>query len=147
LLKKGPTEMCNYRMCLLAAVPLSAAPSVSNAAAKPAAGRVTVSGLVIPLDDSSMYVRLNTGEQKEIRWTNETRVALSANWRQIDGTYGVVKDHEKDTYAEWWKGRKTGASNGPERHGGQCNPRNPRDEESNRENRYSYQHSYVPDAP
>jgi len=60
--------------------------------AAPAGEPVKVSGLIIPLDDSAMYLRTHTGEQKEIRWTAKTKVALVANWRQVDGTYGVVED-------------------------------------------------------
>jgi len=60
--------------------------------ATPAGEPVKVSGLIIPLDGSAMYLRTNTGEQKETRWTAKTKVALVANWRQVDGTYGVVED-------------------------------------------------------
>ena len=54
---------------------------------------VEVAGLIIPLDDTAMYLRTHTGEQKEVRWTANTKVALVANWRQVDGTYGVVQDN------------------------------------------------------
>lgn len=45
-------------------------------------GRVKESGLVIPLDGKSMYVR-NSQRQVEVRWTNNTRVALRINTRQF----------------------------------------------------------------
>ena len=45
------------------------------------AGKETVSGLVTPLDDQSLYVRNGDG-QTVVRWTSKTRVALQMNWRQ-----------------------------------------------------------------
>ncbi len=48
---------------------------------------VEVEGLIIPLDDHSMYVR-NPEGQTEVRWTDRTRVALQVNWRLLEGIKG-----------------------------------------------------------
>ncbi|MBT3201047.1 MAG: SGNH/GDSL hydrolase family protein [Phycisphaerales bacterium] len=44
----------------------------------------TVSGLVIPLDDHSMYVRDSVGKQIEVKWTAKTRVAIRLNYRKVE---------------------------------------------------------------
>ena len=44
--------------------------------------RVERSGLIIPLDDNGCFLRNSEG-QFEIRWTDETKVALQANTRQL----------------------------------------------------------------
>ncbi len=54
-------------------------------------GRVKDSGLVIPLDDHSMYIR-NPAGQFEVRWTPQTEVALQVNTRQFRNIHdGVLK--------------------------------------------------------
>ena len=52
-------------------------------------GRVKNSGLVIPLDDHSMYLRSPEG-QFEVRWNAKTQVALQVNTRQFRNIAGRV---------------------------------------------------------
>lgn len=51
---------------------------------------VTVSGLIIPLDDSGMYVRTSTGKQMTVRWNEQIQVALAVNTRQFANLKGKV---------------------------------------------------------
>ena len=44
--------------------------------------RVEDSGLIIPLDNHSMYIRNSSG-QHEVKWTDKTKVALQINFRQV----------------------------------------------------------------
>ena len=61
-------------------------------------GRVRIGGVILPLDDQSMYVLTNDG-QIVVKWTAKTKVALDTNYRQlgtVDGDTIQYKVHSSN---------------------------------------------------
>ncbi len=53
-------------------------------------GAASVSGIIMPLDDESMYVRGALG-RTVVRWTKDTRVALTVNYRNAGNVTDAIR--------------------------------------------------------
>jgi hypothetical protein len=68
-------------------VPARAADAAKGRGNLPAA---SVSGIIMPLDDESMYVR-NADARTVVRWSKDTRVALAVNYRNAGNVTDAIR--------------------------------------------------------
>jgi hypothetical protein len=85
--QEGPTVTTSHRPTILTATLLAVLLSTGQIA--PAAEPARASGLVLPGGDGSIVIADIDG-RTVVRWTDRTKVALKANWRQLANVGGDV---------------------------------------------------------